>query len=69
LLLVSGLSWGKPNITLLSASSVNNSVTSVLSLDNTTNTKIGQNGDAGYGALAMNLMEPRQITLALRLQF
>jgi trimeric autotransporter adhesin len=58
--------WNQTNIL---ASSVNNSVTSVLSLDNTTNTKIGQNGNAGYGALAMNLMEPRQITLALRLQF
>ena len=48
---------------------MNNGVSSVLSLDNTTNTKIGQNGNAGYGALAMNIMEPRQITLALRLQF
>jgi trimeric autotransporter adhesin len=58
--------WNQTNIL---ANSVNNSVSSVLTVDSSNNAKIGQNGNGGYGAMAMNLLEPRQITLALRLQF
>ncbi len=58
--------WNRTNFL---PNAVNNSVSSVLVPDGSTNTKIGQNGNADYGALGMDLLEPRQITLALRLQF
>jgi trimeric autotransporter adhesin len=58
--------WNQTNIL---ANSVNDSVSSVLTLGSAGNAKIGQNGNASYGALSMNLLEPRQITLALRLTF
>jgi trimeric autotransporter adhesin len=50
-------------------SAINNGVSSVLVPDTSTGTKVGQNGNSGYGALGMDFLEPRQITLALRLQF
>jgi hypothetical protein len=58
--------WNRTNFL---PSAINNGVGSVLTPDSSTNTKIGQNGNSGYGALSMNFLEPRQITLALRLQF
>ena len=57
------------NRTNILPSSVNVGVGSVLAPDPSSSTTVGQNNNSGYGSLAMNIMEPRQITLALRLQF
>ena len=58
--------WNRTNFL---PSAINNGVSSVLVPDTSTGTKVGQNGNSGYGALGMDFLEPRQITLALRLQF
>jgi hypothetical protein len=57
------------NATQFASRSVRAYVGSVLQDNPSTNTKVGQNSDVTFGSLDMNFMEPRQVTLSLRLRF
>ncbi len=57
------------NATQFASRVVNTSVYPALTANPSTNTKVGQNGASNFGSMTMTFMEPRQITLSLRLRF
>ncbi len=57
------------NTTSFNPNAVNGSVSPVLVANAATNTKVGQNSNVNHGSMGLNLFEPRQITLSLRLRF
>ena len=48
---------------------VNNGVSPSTIVDGSTNTKVGQNTNVNFGSLGMSFLDPRQVTLSLRLRF
>jgi len=58
--------WNRTNFQPYAA---NGSVTSILSPSGSGGGTIGQNSNSSFGTLNMSFLEPRQITLALRLDF
>jgi hypothetical protein len=57
------------NRTNFNPNSVNGSVSAILAPNPATNSQPGQNANAASGTLGTNFLEPRQITLSLRLRF
>jgi hypothetical protein len=57
------------NRTNFQASAANAGVSSILSPSDSGGATIGQNSNSSFGTLSMSFLEPRQITLALRLDF